>query len=116
MAGRWEQIAEFTAHCHPAAPPRTLERYARTAAKFEQVRAALYTTGAKPPAAFGKLAGVLAELSEQVGIPTPSAQDWHGDAQDWGAIRGVTHSTGHLPCDLAAILIDRDWRYTADND
>jgi hypothetical protein len=109
VAARWEELLALTVRYHPETPLPTAERYAKTAAKFEEVRASVHRTGKKPPSAYYKLASILAALSQQVGIPVPTADEWRGDDGDWGVIRGVTHSTGFLPVDRAAILVDRDW-------
>ncbi len=110
MAARWEEILELTTRAYPEAPLEIVERYAKVAAKFEEVRARIYRTGNKPSSTYHKLASILAALSGQVGIPKPTADEWRGDDSDWGVLRGVTHASGFLPFDRAAILVDRDWK------
>ncbi|MEG8178151.1 hypothetical protein [Nocardia terpenica] len=107
-------MVELTVRCYPDAPLATVERYAKTGAKFEEVRAQTYRRGTKPSAAYYKLASILAALSEQVGIPRPGVDEWRGDDADWGVLRGVTHASGFLPVDRAAILVDRDWHVAID--
>ncbi|MBF6060524.1 hypothetical protein IU500_07000 [Nocardia terpenica] len=114
MGARWEELVELTVRCYPDAPLTTVERYAKTGAKFEELRGQTYRRGKKPSPTYYKLATILAALSEQVGIPRPSAEEWRGDDADWGVLRGVTHPSGFLPVDRAAILVDRDWKRTVD--
>lgn len=113
---RWEELYALTARYYPDAPLQTAERYAKAAAKWEELRAGIHRGTGKPNPTYFKLAQIVAALGDQVGIARPSADGWSGDDNDWGVIRGVTHSTGFLPVDRAAILVDCNWRYALDND